>query len=87
LEVQDINLDIERITFLDSGPWSVESPFFASTVPDQLAAATTSLSGASVIIQWQPTPNDHMTAVTSYRVKLLNKAGQLVEDGNICQWY
>jgi hypothetical protein len=25
-----------------------------------------------------------MTPVTSYRVKLLNKAGNLVEDGTIC---
>jgi hypothetical protein len=53
-----------------AGPWSVESAFYASTVPDQLLPASTSLYNSTVTIQWGLTPNDHMQAVTSYRVKV-----------------
>ena len=31
-----------------------------------------------------PTPDDHKTAVTAYRIKIKNKAGSLVEDTTIC---
>jgi hypothetical protein len=66
------------------GPFSVESLFFASTTPDQLDPAVTSLYNQTVTIAWNPTPNDHKQSVTAYRVKIRNKAGTYVEDTTIC---
>lgn len=64
--------------------FSVESLFYASTNPDQLAPATTSLLNQTVTIAWLPTPNDHKQTVTAYRIKIRNKAGNFIEDLTIC---
>ncbi|TNV75036.1 hypothetical protein FGO68_gene6423 [Halteria grandinella] len=66
------------------GPYSTEVLFYASTIPDKLDPATTSLLNSTVTIAWLPTPNDHKQTVTAYRVKVRNKAGTFVEDTAIC---
>lgn len=67
-----------------AGPFSGESLFYASTIPDKLDPPTTSLLNSTVTISWLPTPNDHKQTVTAYRIKIKNKAGTFVEDTAIC---
>lgn len=66
------------------GPFSTETIYYASTIPDRLNAPYTSLLNSTVTITWDPTPNDHKQTVTAYRIKIKNKAGTFVEDTAIC---
>lgn len=51
------------------GEYSAVATIYASTVPDQLASATTVNSGADVVVTWPLTPSDRGATVTAYRVK------------------
>lgn len=51
-----------------TGVYSNIASIVASTVPDQLAAATTANSGADVIATWGLTPSDRGATVTAYRI-------------------
>lgn len=48
-------------------------------MPDQLAAATTTNSGANVVTTWPATTSDRGAGVTEYRIKFQKKDGTLVE--------
>ena len=56
----------------------------AAAVPAQLAAVTTSLSGSNVIIDWNPTSNDHGSTVTKYRVLFETNGGTFTELTSAC---
>ena len=70
---------------MGQGAFSSAVLFYASTIPDQLATAVTSLYNQTVTIAWQPSPNIHCQVVTAYRVKIQAKNGTMVEDTTICK--
>lgn len=47
----------------------------AAAVPDQLAEATTALSGDNVVVSWAVSPNVRGAAVTAYRIKFKQNDG------------
>jgi len=58
-----------------TGVYSDIATIYASTVPDQLAAATTANSGTEVIATWGATPSDRGATVTAYRIKWKKQDG------------
>jgi hypothetical protein len=52
-----------------TGEYSDVATITASTVPEQLAAAATTNSGADVIATWSATPSERGATVTAYRIK------------------
>lgn len=47
----------------------------AAAVPDQLAEATTVLSGGNVVVTWAASPDVHGSAVTYYRITFKDNLG------------
>jgi hypothetical protein len=62
-----------------TGEWSAIASITASTVPAQLAAATTANSGTDVVVTWPATSSERGAAVAEYRVKFKRSDGVLAE--------
>lgn len=62
-----------------TGVFSDVATIVASTVPDQLAPATTTNDGADVDATWPLTPSERGAAVTAYRIKWKAQNGSYYE--------
>lgn len=67
-----------------AGFWSGDVAVIASTKPEPPPAAWTTLTNATVTINWNPSTNDHKQAVKKYRVKFRQSNGVFTEDTTMC---
>ena len=66
------------------GGYSAIATIEASTVPNQLAAASTTNSSSNVIVSWSATSSDRGSAVTEYLIKFKASNNTYIEDDLNC---
>lgn len=64
--------------------FSPTTAIWAGTVPAQLASASTSLVGSSVVVTWPYTTDEGGVMVSSYRVKFRSSSGTYYETLTYC---